>query len=108
MHRVEQNLTGGVAMQTTKLVKSIPLFFDISPPPRSAVVKALLREILQEPPEPLPLNEVKRLKQQRKGRKRVYLTAKDEDLRKFFFFEPLTLQYAVFLKLNQKLQEVKP
>jgi hypothetical protein len=46
-------------MQKTKLQKSVPLFFDISPPPRSAVVKALLREILQEPPEPLTLDEVK-------------------------------------------------
>jgi hypothetical protein len=102
-----RKIQGGVAMQRTRLQKSVPLFFNISPLPRSAVVKALLREILREPPEPLSLNEVKRLKQQRKGRKRVYLTAKDEDLRKFFFFEPLTLQYAVFLKLNQKLQEVK-
>jgi hypothetical protein len=94
--------------QKTKLQKSVPLFFEISPLPHSAVVKALLREILRELPEPLPLNEVKRLKQQRKGRKRVYLTAKDEDLRNFFFFAPITLQYAVFKKLNQKLQEVKP
>jgi hypothetical protein len=94
-------------MQKTKLQKSVPLFFDISPPPRSAVVKALLREILQEPPEPLTLDEVKKLKQQKRGRKRVYLTTKDEDLRNFFFFTPITLQYAVFLKLNKKLQEVK-
>ena len=96
-------------MQKSKFQKSVPLFFDISPPPHSAVVKALLREILREPPEPLPLNEVKRLKQQRKGRKRVYLTAKDEDLRNFFFLSPINFQYAVFKKLNEELlQEVKP
>lgn len=96
-------------MQKSKFQKSVPLFYDISPPPHSAVVKALLREILREPPEPLPLNEVKRLKQQRKGRKRVYLTAKDEDLRNFFFLSPINFQYAVFKKLNEELlQEVKP
>jgi len=95
-------------MQKLKLVKSVPLFFNISPLPRSAVVKALLREILREPPEPLTFDEVKRLKQQRRGRKRVYLTAKDEDLRQFFFFTPITFQYAVFLRLNQKLKEVVP
>jgi hypothetical protein len=95
-------------MQKLKFVKSVPLFFEISPPPRSAVVKALIREILKEQPEPLPLDEVKKLREQRKGRKRVYLSfEKDQDLINFFFFTPLTKQYAVFLKLNQKLQEVK-
>ncbi len=95
-------------MQNLKSVfqKSVPLFFEISPLPRSAVVKALLREILREPLEPLPLDEVKKLKQQRRGRKRVFLTPKDADLIDFFFFKPLTLQYAVFKNLNQKLQEV--
>ncbi len=86
--------------------KSVPLFFDFSPPPRSAVMKALLREILREPPEPLTMEEVKKLKQRRRGRKRVFLTPKDADLIDFFFLKPLTLQYAVFKKLNQKLQEV--
>ncbi len=94
-----QNLRGNVH-------KSVPLFFDFSPPPRSAVVKALLREILREPIEPLSPDEIKKLKQQRRGRKRVFLTPKDADLIDFFFFKPLTLQYAVFKKLNQKLQEV--
>ena len=95
-------------MQKVKLQKSVPLFFDISPLPHSAVVKALIREILKEQPEPLPLDEVKKLKQQKKGRKRVYITNKDGDLFNFFFFTPLSIQYAVFLKLNEKLQEVKP
>ena len=98
-------------MQQTKrpthFQKSVPLFFDFSPPPHSAVVKILLREILREEPEPLPLDEVKKLRQQRRGRKRVYLTERDKDLRDFFFFTPLTLQYAVFKRLNEKLQEVK-
>jgi hypothetical protein len=95
-------------MQKLKFVKSVPLFFNISPPPHSAVVKALIREILREQPQALSLDEVKKLREQRKSRKRVYLTAKDEDLRNFFFFTPLTLQYAVYKKLNEKLlQEVK-
>ncbi len=88
--------------------KSVPLFFDFSLLPRSAVVKALLREILREPPDPLPPDEVKKLKQRRRGRKRVFLTPKDADLIEFFFFAPRTKQYAVFKKLNQKLQEVLP
>jgi hypothetical protein len=96
-------------MQKLKFQKSVPLFFNISPPPHSAVVKLLIREILREQPEPLPLDGVRKLKQQQKGRKRVYLSfEKDQDLINFFFFTPLTLQYAVFKKLNQKLQEVKP
>jgi hypothetical protein len=94
-------------MQKLKFVKSVPLFFNISPPPHSAVVKALIREILREQPQALSLDEVKKLKELRQGRKRVYLTAKDEDLRDFFLFAPMNFQYAVFLELNKKLQEVK-
>ena len=93
----------------TKLQKSVPLFYEFSSLPHSAVIKALLREILREPIEPITLDEVRRLKQQKQGRKRVYLNTRDEDLRDFFFFTPITQQYAVFKKLNEKLlQEVKP
>jgi hypothetical protein len=96
-------------MQKLKFQKSVPLFFNISPLPHSVVVKLLIREILREQLEPLSLDEVKKLRQQRKGRKRVYLSfEKDQDLINFFFLTPLTKQYAVFKKLNQKLQEVKP
>jgi hypothetical protein len=95
-------------MQKPKFVKSVPLFFNLSPP-HSKVVKTLLREILREPPEPLTAEEIKKLKQQRKGRKRVYLTEKDKDLQDFFLFAPLSFQYAVFKELNKKLlQEVEP
>jgi len=95
-------------MQKTKLQKSVPLFFNISPLPRSAVVKALLREILRETPQPLTLEEAKQLRRQKVDRKRVYLSAtKDQDLIDFFFKAPFTFQYAVFKVLNQKLKEVQ-
>jgi hypothetical protein len=91
-----------------KLQKSVPIFYEFSPLPRSAVVKALLREILREKPEPLPLDEVKQLRKSKIGRKRVYLSMqRDQDLIDFFFYAPISLQYSVFKKLNQKLLEVK-
>jgi hypothetical protein len=89
-------------------MKSVPLFFDFSSPlPSSTTIKILLREILREKIEPLTEEEIKQLKKLRKDRKRVYLTEKDEDLKNFFFFTPLSFQYAVFKKLNEKLQEVQ-
>ncbi len=95
--------------QKIKFQKSVPLFFEFSSLPNSTVVKVLLREILKELLEPIPLDEVKKLKQRKKGRKRVYLTFdKDKDLIDFFFKTPRNIQYAVFLKLNQKLKEVLP
>jgi hypothetical protein len=95
-------------MQKAKFVKSIPLFFNISPP-RSTIIKVLLREIIKENPEPLTFEEVKQLKQQRQGRKRVFLTSKDTDLINFFVYAPINLQYAIFKELNERLQrEVKP
>jgi hypothetical protein len=87
--------------------KSIPLFIETQPP-HSAVAKILLREILKEKLEPLPFYEVKQLKKQRKARKRVFLTEQDTDLIEFFYTAPLTLQFAVFKRFNEKLQEVKP
>jgi hypothetical protein len=92
----------------THFQKSVPLF-NTSPLPHSAVVKALIREILKEQPEPLTQEDVKKLKRQQKSRKRVFLTETiDQDLIGFFFRTPLSIQYAVFKKLNEKLQEVKP
>lgn len=87
--------------------KSIPLFIETQPP-NSTISKILLREILREKPEPLTFDEVKQLKKQRKSRKRVYLSKEDTDLIEFFSKAPLTMQYAVFKKFNEKLQEVKP
>jgi len=96
-------------MQKLNLVKSVPLFYKFSSLPHSSTVKFLIRHILKEPPEPLTTEEIERLKEKRKGRKRVYLTAKDEDLQHFFFYTPINIQYAVFKKLNEKLlQEVLP
>jgi hypothetical protein len=87
-------------------VKSVPLFFDFSPSlPSSTVIKILLREILKEPLNPLSEEEIKQLKKLRKGRKRIHLTAKDKDLMDFFFFTPLSVQYAVFKRLNEKLSK---
>jgi len=87
--------------------KSIPLFFNTQPP-HSAVAKILLREILIEKLEPLNFEELKKLRKQRKARKRVYLSKEDADLIEFFSKTPLTLQFAVFKRFNEKLQEVKP
>jgi hypothetical protein len=56
----------------------------------------------------LTFEEVRQLKKQRKARKRMYLSKEDADLIEFFYTAPLTLQYAVFKKFNEKLQEVKP
>ncbi len=87
--------------------KSIPLFAQIQPP-NSTIAKILLREILQEKPEPLTFEEVEQLKKLRKARKRVYLSREDTDLIEFFSKAPLTMQYSVFKRFNEKLQEVKP
>ena len=87
--------------------KSIPLFIETQPP-NSIIAKILLREILKERVEPLTFEEVRQLKKQRKSRKRVYLSKEDIDLIEFFNKAPLTLQYAIFKRFNEKLQEAKP
>jgi len=86
--------------------KSIPLFVQIQPP-NSTISKMLLREILREKLEPLTFDEIKQLKKLRKSRKRVYLSKEDTDLIEFFNKAPLNLQYAIFKRFNEKLQEVK-
>jgi hypothetical protein len=91
----------------TPMQKSIPLFFDIKPP-SSTVAKRLLRQILSEDLQPLTNEEIKQLKKQYKTRKRVYLTQEDRDLIDFFSSAPLSVQYAVFKKFNEKLQDAKP
>jgi hypothetical protein len=91
----------------TKLQKSVPLFYEISPLPNSAVVKMLLREIIASQPEPLTLEEAKQLKKNKLNRKRVYLSMqKDQDLIEFFFRAPITTQYSVFKRLNEKLLNI--
>jgi PHP family Zn ribbon phosphoesterase len=87
--------------------KSVPIFTNTQPP-HSAVAKRLLREILREELKPVSFEEMQKLRKQCKARKRVFLREKDTDLIKFFDTTPLTLQYAVFKKLNEKLQEVRP
>jgi len=86
----------------TPMQKSIPLFYDIKPP-SSTVAKRLLREILSEDLQPLTSEEIKQLKKQYKTRIRVYLTQEDQDLIDFLSSAPLSVQYAVFKKFNEKL-----
>jgi DNA helicase TIP49 (TBP-interacting protein) len=87
--------------------KSIPIFLDTTKPPHSAVAKKLLREILSHSIEPLHPDAIREFLKQRKTRKRVFLTQKDKDLIEFFNTASKSLQYAVFLEFNRKLQEVK-
>ena len=85
--------------------KSIPLLHNTTPP-HSAAAKKLLREILNSNIEPLHPNEIKKLFRHQKTRKRVFLSPKqDSDLIQFFDTAPRSLQYAVFLAFNKKLQE---
>jgi hypothetical protein len=101
-------LRGSEAMtEYTPMQKSIPLFFDIKPP-SSTVAKRLLRQILSEDLQPLTNKEIKQLKKQYKTRKRVYLTQEDRDLIDFFNTAPKSMQYSVFKRFNEKLQEVLP
>jgi len=91
-------------MLKVKVQKSIPLFFNFSELPHSSTVKFLLREVLKEPLEPLTKEQIRKLRSMYKSRKRVFLSEKDKDLIDFFFKAPLSIQYAVFKKLNEKLK----
>ncbi len=73
--------------------------------PRSGVFKKLLREALSTGVRPLSLEELKELRKRYRGRKRVYLTEKDRDLEEFFTRTPLSVRYAVYLYVNNKLAE---
>ncbi|MDM7320299.1 MAG: hypothetical protein P3W91_001055 [Fervidobacterium sp.] len=86
--------------------KSVPILFDTKLP-HSSVAKKLLREILSSNIQPVHLSQIKEINKQRKTRKRVYLSPRiDKDLIEFFYTAPLSVQYAVFLEFNKKLQEV--
>ncbi len=73
--------------------------------PRSGVFKKLLREALSRDLKSLSYEELKQLRKRYRGRKRVYLTERDKDLEEFFARTPLSMQYAVYLYVNNKLVE---
>uniref|UniRef100_A0A7C5SYJ4 Uncharacterized protein n=1 Tax=Thermocrinis ruber TaxID=75906 RepID=A0A7C5SYJ4_9AQUI len=85
--------------------RSVPIFVEVESLPRSGVFKKLLREALSLGLRPLSLEELKELRKRYRGRKRVYLTEKDKDLEEFFTRAPLSVQYAVYLYVNNKLVE---
>lgn len=73
--------------------------------PRSGVFKKLLREALGGGLKPLSIEEMMELRRKYRGRKRVYLTNRDKDLEEFFERSPLSVRYAVYLYVNNKLAE---
>lgn len=73
--------------------------------PRSGVFKKLLREALSRDLKSLSYEELKQLRQKYRGRKRVYLTERDGDLQEFFDRTPLSIKYAVYLYVNNRLAE---
>jgi hypothetical protein len=85
--------------------RSVPIFVEVGSLPRSGVFKKLLREALSSGLKPLSLEELKQLRKMYRGRKRVYLTERDKDLEEFFTRTPLSMQYAVYLYVNNKLAE---
>ncbi len=85
--------------------RSVPIFVEVKSLPRSGVFKKLLREALSRDLKSLSYEELKQLRKRYRGRKRVYLTARDKDLEEFFARTPLSMQYAVYLYVNNKLAE---
>jgi hypothetical protein len=83
--------------------RSVPLFVGVESLPKSTVFKKLLREALSLGLSPLSLEELRRLRKRYRGRKRVYLGKGDRDLEEFFARTPLSVQYAVYLYVNNKL-----
>ncbi len=73
--------------------------------PKSQVFKKFLREALSKDLKPLSYEELRELQKRYRGRKRVYLSKRDRDLEEFFDRTPLSMQYAVYLYVNNKLVE---
>jgi len=87
--------------------RSVPIFVEVKKLPRSGVFKKLLREALRGGLKPLSYEELKQVRQKYRGRKRVYLTERDGDLEEFFDRTPLSIKYAVYLYVNNRLAEGK-
>jgi hypothetical protein len=85
--------------------RSVPIFVEVERFPRSGVFKKLLQEALSGNLSPLSLEEIRELRRRYRGRKKVYLSERDGDLREFFDRAPLSMQYAVYLYVNNKLVE---
>jgi hypothetical protein len=85
--------------------RSVPIFVEVKSLPRSGVFKKLLREALSRDLKSLSYEELKQLRQKYRGRKRVYLTERDGDLQEFFDRTPLSIKYAVYLYVNNRLAE---
>jgi len=85
--------------------RSVPIFVEVERLPKSGVFKKLLREALKLDLKPLSPEELRELRKKYRGRKRVYLGKKDRDLEEFFVRTPLSMQYAVYLYVNNKLAE---
>lgn len=78
---------------------------DVKSLPKSPVFKKLLREALSLGLKPLSVEELRELRKKYRGRKRVYLSRRDRDLEEFFARTPPSMQYAVYLYVNNKLVE---
>jgi hypothetical protein len=85
--------------------RTVPIFVEVKSLPKSRVFKKFLREALSGDLRPLSFEELKELRKRYRGRKRVYLGERDRDLEEFFARTPLSMQYAVYLYVNNKLAE---
>jgi hypothetical protein len=85
--------------------RTVPIFVEVKSLPKSGVFKKFLREALSRDLKPFSFEELKELRKKYRGRKRVYLTEMDRDLKEFFAKTPLSIQYAVYLYVNSKLAE---
>jgi hypothetical protein len=85
--------------------RTVPIFVEVEKLPKSGVFKKLLREALRSGLRPLSLEEMKELRRRYRGRKKVYLGVRDRDLEEFFDRTPLSIKYAVYLYVNNRLAE---